>query len=117
MTALSDGHLNRDELGTLYSIARDLNSTLDLDTVLQMVMDRVIEVVEADRGFLMLRHQEMSTLEFKIARNHHARTIKKREFEKISLSTVNQVVSTGKALRDARFISYPGWLVRDPQCL
>jgi len=101
LTALSDGHLNRDELGTLYSIARDLNSTLDLDTVLQMVMDRVIEVVEADRGFLMLRHQEMSTLEFKIARNHHARTIEKREFEKISLSTVNQVVSTGKALTDA----------------
>ena len=101
MTTLSDGQLNRDELGTLYAIARDLNSTLDLDEVLQMVMDRVIEVVEADRGFLMLVHQETGKLEFKIARNQQAQTLEKGEFEKISLSTVEQVISTRRALADS----------------
>ena len=78
----SDDNLNRDELGTLYAIARDLNSTLDLDTVLQLVMDRLIEFVEADRGFLMLLNQKTNELEFEI-----------------SLSTVKQVVHTRKALR------------------
>ncbi len=95
----SDEKLNRDELGTLYAIARDLNSTLDLDTVLQLVMDRLIEFVEADRGFLMLLNQKTNELEFKIARNSAAQTIAKKEFE-ISLSTVKQVVSTRKALTD-----------------
>lgn len=33
-------------------LCRDLNSKLDLDEVLRKVMDRAIEVVEADRGFL-----------------------------------------------------------------
>ena len=93
--------LDRDELGTLYTIARVLNSTLDLDEVLQMVMDRVIEVVDADRGFLMLANRETSMLEFNIARNHQARTLEKTEFEQISLSTVNQVVGTQKAVTDA----------------
>jgi len=98
---LSDGQLNRDEIGTLYAIARVLNSTLNLDEVLQMVMDRVIEVVRAERGFLMLVNQETSRLEFKIARNQQARTLEKGEFEKISLSTVKQVVSTGRAVTDS----------------
>src|SRR2546428_1033287 len=100
LTIPSDKNLNRDELGTLYAIARDLNSTLDLDKVLQLVMDRLIEFVEADRGFLMLVNRETDELEFKIARNSRTQTIAKNEFE-ISLSTVKQVVNTRKALTDA----------------
>src|SRR5215472_10491784 len=91
----SDENLNRDELGILYAIARDLNSTLALDTVLQLVMDRLIEFVEADRGFLMLLNQKTNELEFKIARNSVARPIAQKEFE-MSLSTVKQVVHTRK---------------------
>ena len=96
----SDRNLNRDELGTLYAIARDLNSTLDLDDVLKLVMDRLIEFVEADRGFLMLVNRQTGELEFKIARNSTAQAIAKKEFE-ISLSTVKQVVNTRQALTDA----------------
>ncbi len=99
------GNLESNELGTLYAIARMLNSTLDLDQVLRMVMDRVIDFVEADRGFLMLVNQETNELEFKIAHDNTARTIDKREFEGnkrgISLSTVNQVVSSRKPITDA----------------
>ncbi len=100
MTIPSDRNLNRDELGTLYAIARDLNSTLDLNDVLKLVMDRLIEFVEADRGFLMLENPETGKLEFKIARNSRAQTIAENEF-RISLSTVKLVVSTRKALTDA----------------
>jgi adenylate cyclase len=98
------GNLDRGELGTLYAIARMLNSTLDLDQVLRLVMDRVIEFVEADRGFLMLVNQETNELEFKIAHDNQARTIGRREFDRnksgISLSTVNQVVSSRKPITD-----------------
>jgi hypothetical protein len=64
----SQEHLDRDELGTLYNIAPVLNSTLELDEVLQLVMDRVIEVVNTDRGFLMLVDTKTSRLVFRTPR-------------------------------------------------
>ena len=45
----------RERLSVLYQIAQDLNSSLDLDDVLCRVLDQLIEVVHAERGFLMLR--------------------------------------------------------------
>jgi len=44
----------RERLAVLYQIAQDLNSSLDLDDVLCRVLDQLIEVVHAERGFLML---------------------------------------------------------------
>jgi class 3 adenylate cyclase/PAS domain-containing protein len=99
MVTSSSGHLNRYELETLYEIARTLNSTLDLDEVLLLVMDRVIKVVRADRGFLMLVNPETNKPEFKIARNAHAQTIAKNAF-KISMSSIQQVVKTRLAVTD-----------------
>ena len=43
---------SRDRL--LYELARDLSSSLDLDTVLAKVMDRVITLMKAARGFIVL---------------------------------------------------------------
>jgi len=100
MVTSSSGNLNRYELETLYEIARTLNSTLDLDKVLLLVMDRVIKVMRADRGFLMLVNPETNQLEFKIARNAHAQTIAKNAF-KISMSSIHQVVKTRQAVTDA----------------
>ena len=101
---LSTEQLGRDELGTLYAIARTLNSTLDFDQVLRIAMDRVIEFVGADRGFLVLVNQQVDELKFElkfeIARNSQEQTIDKSEFE-ISLSTVKQVVSTRTPLTHA----------------
>ena len=42
----------RDRL--LYELARDLSSTLDLNVVLAKVMDRVITLMKASRGFIVL---------------------------------------------------------------
>ena len=42
----------RDRL--LYELARDLSSSLDLDVVLEKVMDRVITLMKAARGFIVL---------------------------------------------------------------
>ena len=46
------------DLGTrdhlLYELARDLSSSLELDVVLGKVMDRVITLMKAARGFIVL---------------------------------------------------------------
>jgi GAF domain-containing protein len=39
----------------LYRITQSFNSTLDLDEVLENVIDAVIEITGAERGFLMLK--------------------------------------------------------------
>ena len=96
-TSISNLKRQRNELETLYEIARVLNSTLDLDSVLQLVMDQVINVVNAERGFLMLKNRSTGALEFTIARDKQARTIDKSEF-KVSMRTIERVVRTREPL-------------------
>ncbi len=91
--------LSNSELETLYEIAQTLNSTLQFDEVLRLVMDRVIEVVGAERGFIVLVNPQTAQLEFTIARDKQARTIGEGAFEyNISRSTVNNVVKTRKPM-------------------
>src|SRR5437867_13151552 len=51
MAADGDIH-SRDHV--LYELARDLSSSLELDSVLRNVMDRVISLMHASRGFIVL---------------------------------------------------------------
>ncbi|GAC1358040.1 MAG: hypothetical protein NVS2B12_18020 [Ktedonobacteraceae bacterium] len=83
----------RNELETLYEIGRKLNSTLEFDEVLRLVMDRVIEFVKAERGFLMLVNPATNKPEFTIARDKNAQVIPESAAQ-ISRKTVNQVIST-----------------------
>jgi adenylate cyclase len=94
-TSISNLQRQRNELETLYEIARVLNSTLEFDKVLRLVMDEVIDVVKAERGFLVLVDPITHKHEFKIARDKEKRTIDLSEFQyKISLSTVERVIRT-----------------------
>src|SRR6266581_6909382 len=92
-TSIYNLQRQRNELETLYEIARVLNSTLEFDKVLLLVMDEVIDVVKAERGFLVLLNPVSNKLEFKIARDKRQRTIDLSEFQ-ISRSTVDRVVRT-----------------------
>ena len=47
-----DGEQNR--LAALYSVSQSLGQTLNLDDVLNQVMDAVIQLTGAERGFLTL---------------------------------------------------------------
>jgi len=86
----------RNELETLYDIARTLNSTLEFDEVLRLVMDRVIEVVNAERGFLMLVNPATDEPEFTIARDKEAHSVPESAFAtaRISRGTVKNVIRT-----------------------
>ncbi|HEX6477513.1 MAG TPA: adenylate/guanylate cyclase domain-containing protein [Ktedonobacteraceae bacterium] len=92
-TNISNLERKRNELETLYEIARVLNSTLEFDKVLRLVMDEVIDVVKAERGFLVLVNPTSNQLEFTIARDKEKRTIDLSAFQyQISRSTVERVV-------------------------
>jgi adenylate cyclase len=58
----------RERLSVLYQIAQDLNTALGLDEVLSRVLDQLIDVVHAERGFLMLRDETQGDLQFAAAR-------------------------------------------------
>jgi adenylate cyclase len=70
----------RERLSSLYRIAQDLNSTLDLDDVLGRVMARLIEVVRAQRGFLMLWDDASKSLQFAAARGADGRPLAQADF-------------------------------------
>src|SRR2546430_7356012 len=94
-TSIINLERKRNELETLYEIARVLNSTLEFDEVLRLVMGQVISVVNAERGFIVLVNPTTHKLELTIARDKQAKTIDKSAFEyKISRSTVEKVVRT-----------------------
>lgn len=84
------------ERETLYEIARTLNSTLEFDEVLRLVMDRVITFVGAERGFLTLVNPQTSDLEFAIACDENVQPIAEGVFATapISRNTVKRVIRT-----------------------
>ncbi|HKC20068.1 MAG TPA: adenylate/guanylate cyclase domain-containing protein [Candidatus Dormibacteraeota bacterium] len=84
----------RDRL--LYELARDLSSSLDLDVVLEKVMDRVITLMKASRGFIVLVDPVDGTLSVQMARGE-ADPEKARQFLG-SKTVIEQVVKTGLAV-------------------
>ena len=84
----------RDHL--LYELARDLSSSLELDVVLEKVMDRVITLMKASRGFIVLVDPGDGSLSVQIARGE-ADPEKARQFLG-SRTVIEHVVRTGEAV-------------------
>src|SRR5438128_12553984 len=84
----------RDHL--LYELARDLSSSLDLDTVLEKIMDRVITLMKAARGFIVLVDPLDGSLSVQMARGE-ADPEKARQFLG-SRTVIEHVVKTGQAV-------------------
>ncbi len=91
--------LNRQiELRQLRALAETtalINSSLDTDSVLNQVMDTVIQLTGAERGYVMLTNKVTGGLEFRIARGIDREQLGKNEFI-ISDTIINQVYSTGQ---------------------
>jgi adenylate cyclase len=79
---------------TLYEIGRKLNSSLELSAVLELVMDSLVEVTGAERGFIMLLSDD-GDLEVKVARNLDRRTLEADSFQ-ISRGIAQQVAASGR---------------------
>jgi Nif-specific regulatory protein len=96
-----------DKLELLTDISQSLNSTLNLNELLEKIIDSVIRLTDTDRGFLMLMNGG-GALEFTIARDREKRSLEEGDFT-ISMTIANDVARSGKplflsdALEDARF--------------
>src|SRR6267142_1880653 len=84
----------RDHL--LYELARDLSSSLELDIVLRKVMDRVITLMKASRGFIVLVDPVTGTMSVQMS-SGEADPEKTRSFLG-SKTVIEQVVATGLAV-------------------
>ena len=83
-------------LQALAGIGQVVNSTLELDEVLQTVMDTIVRLTEAERGFLMLR-DECGEMVTRIARNWEQESINQSEFA-ISRTVIQRVIHSGEAI-------------------
>ena len=83
-----------ERLALLYRISQTLNSSLDLDEVLNRMMDEVIAATRAERGFVMLR-DESGQLTFRAARGLEQQTIEAPSFQ-VSRGVVERVAEEGQ---------------------
>ena len=83
-------------LQALAGMGQIVNSTLEVDEVLQIVMDTIVRLTGAERGFLMLR-DERGEMAIRIARNWEQESINQNEFA-ISRTVVQRVIGGGEAV-------------------
>jgi len=95
-------------LEALYRVSQALGTSLDLDEVLRQVMDAVIDLTGAERGFLMLVNAETGALDFRAARNIEHASIERKDMA-VSQTVIQTVMDNGEGListdaqRDPRF--------------
>jgi transcriptional regulator with GAF, ATPase, and Fis domain len=84
----------RTKLLALANTTQAVNSSLELDEVLQLVMDTIVRLTGSERGFLMLRDAkgEMVT---HVARNWEQESINPNEFA-ISRTIIKRVIESGE---------------------
>lgn len=85
------------QLASLYEISQALNSTLSLQPLLDMVMDKVIAVTRAERGFLMLLDEQTGALHFAVARNLEQQDLESHSFQ-VSRGIIERVAREGQPL-------------------
>ncbi|MBM4122454.1 MAG: hypothetical protein FJ249_07675 [Nitrospira sp.] len=69
------------QMATLAEVAKLINSVLDMNQLLDLIMDKAIEVMGAERGFLMLKDQEAGELAMQVARNMEERLTDKAKWQ------------------------------------
>lgn len=110
-------------LAALYEVSSRLGKSLNLGEVLNQVMDSIIQLTGAERGFLMLYDEESGELQSKAARDIEHETIHGQE--KVSKTVIERTMSSGQgvltnnAQEDERFSgteSVVGYQLRSIMC-
>jgi transcriptional regulator with GAF, ATPase, and Fis domain len=91
-----DERVNEENLLRLQRTARALNSELDPAKLFDMIVDHAIDIVKAERGFLLLRGADGS-FDFAASRNFAGDSVAGSELE-ISRSLANRAIADGEAI-------------------
>lgn len=86
-----------DRIEILNRVVKVTSSVRNLDNVLEILMDHVIELFGAERGFIMLVDSDTGALEFRTARNFDRQGLYDNEFQ-VSRSIVFRCFGTGEML-------------------
>jgi len=92
----------------LANVGQVINSSLELDEVLTIVMDNIVRLTKAERGFLMLR-DEKGEMVIRMGRNWEMESVNSSELT-VSKSVVGRVIESGEpiittnAQEDQRFV-------------
>lgn len=84
-------------LAALYEVSSRLGTSLDLTEVLNQVMDSIIQLTGAERGYLMLVNEETAELQTAAARNFDQRTLD-GETRQISRTVIERAIATGQGI-------------------
>jgi PAS domain S-box-containing protein len=95
-TTVKNAVNERKDLLGLVEISYIINSSLDIDEVLRTVMDTIVRLTGAERGFLMLR-DENGEMTVRIARNWEKESISSNETA-ISRTVIQRVIDSGEPL-------------------
>lgn len=87
--------LGPEHLTTLYNFSMNMNSSLDFNTVLNNFLDSVMDITNAQRGFVMIDANEIGQLEVIVARGLADGTLAEEGY---STTIVNEVVRTRRPL-------------------
>jgi signal transduction histidine kinase len=87
---------NKERLAALFEVSKVIGSSLDLQTVLDQVMDAIIQLTGAERGFLMLIDEERN-LVVRVARNFDQETLSSDSFA-VSRTVTRRVLDSGTAI-------------------
>ncbi|MHC5011714.1 MAG: sigma 54-interacting transcriptional regulator [Planctomycetota bacterium] len=107
LESLQDGGEGADRLLRFHRIAKALNSELHMDRLLEIIIDHVVELSGAERGFLVLASDEDRPA-VRVARNFEQEDVESPAGA-FSASIVRQVMKSGEAVltanavEDARF--------------
>ncbi len=82
-------------LSRLLDVTRRINSETDPDAILGTIVDSLVSIAGADRGFLMLRGED-GALRFAVARDRKGQPLEERKFQ-VSRGVVDEVAQSGEA--------------------
>lgn len=84
-------------LAALYEFGVRLGQTLDLDQLLELVIDSILTLTRAERGFVMLFSPQTGRLDIVTARNFD-RSLPDETYAAISRSIVDRAITSGQAI-------------------
>ncbi len=88
------GALDLEAMKSLLEITRRINAEVDQDAVLGTIVDSLVSLVAADRGFVMLRGDD-GELQFAIARDKKGAPLEEKKF-RVSRGVVDEVAESGE---------------------
>ncbi len=119
---LADESIELEQLRALAEMIQLINSSLDIDQVLNEVMDTAIQLTGAERGYIMLRDRETGAMRFRVARDMNRQTLDEDRFT-VSHTIVSEVAETGEpvvaqnALMDPRYRSQQSIVMHTPRSI